>query len=153
VKPTLDNLLDENRQQLERIARQYAAPGDWQDLFQDMVFNIWKGLESFRGQSKPSTWVYRIAINTALQFVRKRQLDTTPISEHPIPDREAGDMMPVLEAFLQSLDPANRALLLLDLEGVPKEDIAEVLGISVGAVAVRMTRLKARFNDEFVVGQ
>jgi RNA polymerase sigma-70 factor (ECF subfamily) len=151
VKPSIEKLLDDNRPQLERIARQYATTSDWQDLFQDIVFNVWKGLESFNGQSKLSTWVYRVAINTALQYARKRQLETTPIAGHPIADRGGGDMMPVLEAFLQSLDASSRALLLLDLEGVSKDDIADVLGISAGAVAVRMTRLKARFNQEFVV--
>lgn len=146
----LENVLEDNRASLVRIAKQYAGANDWQDLLQEISISLWRGLSGFDGRSKLSTWVFRVAINTALQFVRRRRLPTTGLMTEPVGALDAGDPMAVLEAFLGGLDPVNRAVLLLDLEGLHREDIAEILGLSPGAVAVRMTRLKERFSEQHV---
>lgn len=145
-----ERILEEHRDRLVRIARQYARTDDWQDLYQDMATNIWRGLPGFDGRAALSTWVYRVAVNTALQHVRRREVAMSALPEQLSGATGPGEPLAVLEAFLRSLDPVNRAVLLLDLEGVSRDEIAEVLGTSPGAIAVRMTRLRARFNDEFV---
>lgn len=150
MTPDLDQVLANNREPLIRIARQYAGANDWQDLLQEITLNLWRGLESFDGRAKLSTWVYRVAINTALQHVRKRRPDTEPLSDEPVSAHGMDDALHILEDFLASLDPVNRAVLLMDLDGLSREDAAEVLGLSEGAVAVRMTRLKARFSEQFL---
>ncbi|WP_376690165.1 RNA polymerase sigma factor [Wenzhouxiangella sp. EGI_FJ10409] len=150
VNQALEQLISDHQARLVRIARQYAGPNDWQDLLQEITVALWKGLPGFEGRSHLSTWVYRVAVNTALQFVRKRRPATGELSHEPAGSTDVGDDMALLESFLARLDPVNRAVLLMDLEGLSREEIAEVLGISPGAVAVRMTRLKQRFNDEFV---
>jgi len=94
--------------------------------------------------------VFRVTVNTALQFVRKRRLPTAPMTREPVGSTDADDPLGVLEAFLAELDPVNRAVLLLDLERLPREEVADVLGLSAGAVAVRMTRLRHRFNEQHV---
>lgn len=145
-----EDALRENRASLVRIARQYAGPDDWQDLLQEISVALWRGLPSFSGRAKRSTWVYRVAVNTALQFVRRRRLPTTGLDTEPVGTLDAGDPMSVLESFLRELDPVNRAVLLLDLEGLHRDEIGSVLGISGGAVAVRITRLKQRFTERYV---
>jgi RNA polymerase sigma-70 factor (ECF subfamily) len=145
-----EQTLEENRSSLARIARQYARGDDWQDLMQEMSVALWRGLPGFDGRAKRSTWVYRVAINTALQFVRRKRLATTALSDEPVGAVNAGDPLTVLASFLRELDPVNRALLLLDLEGLHRDQIADVLGLSPGAVAVRMTRLKQRFTERYV---
>jgi RNA polymerase sigma-70 factor (ECF subfamily) len=146
----LEKALDDNRASLVRIAKQYAGGDDWQDLLQEMSVALWRGLPGFDGRARLSTWVYRVAINTALQFVRRRRPPNAPLDEEPVGALDAGDPMALLESFLGELDPVNRAVLLLDLEGLHRDQIGDVLGISGGAVAVRITRLKRRFTDRYV---
>lgn len=146
----LDRILSENGARLQRIARQYAGPNDWQDLYQEMTLNLWRGLDGFAGRSQVSTWVFRVAVNTALQYVRKRQMPVVEFVDDAIGATGPGDPLVILDSFLSQLDPVNRALLLLDLEGLSREQTADVLGLSVGAVAVRMTRLRAMFTEHFV---
>ena len=143
-------VISEHQPQLLRIARHYGGPNDWQDLLQEISISLWKGLPGFEGRARLSTWIYRVAVNTALQHVRKRSIPTEPLMVEPAASTDVDDPMALLERFLASLDPVNRAVLLLDLEGLPREEIADVLGISAGAVAVRMTRLKQRFSEQFV---
>lgn len=150
MNEALEQVIRDNAGRLRRIARQYAGDNDCQDLLQEICVALWRGLPKFEGRSSLSTWVFRVAVNTALQFVRKRQLPTEPISHDPTGSTDVGDPLAVLEDFLAGLDPVNRAVLLLDLEGLSREEVADVLGLTPGAVAVRMTRLKQRFNEEHV---
>lgn len=145
-----DALIDQHRDRLTRIARQYAGPSDWQDLLQEIAVAIWRGLPSFEGRSSTSTWIYRVAVNCALQYVRGRRPTTEPLLHEPVGATGARDPLALLDEFLARLDPVNRAVLLLDLEGLHREEIGEVLGLSPGAVAVRMTRLKQRFVDDYL---
>ncbi len=150
MTPDIDQILTENRDRLVRIARRYAGPNDWQDLLQEIAMKLWQGLPSFQGRSQLSTWVFRVAVNTALQWARRRKPVQTGLEAAELGAEGAGDPMLLLETFLRKLDPVNRAVLLMDLEGLHREEIADVLGLTPGAVAVRMTRLKGRFADEFL---
>lgn len=145
-------LLDRNRQRLARIARQYAGEAARPDLLQEMSIAIWQSLPKFRGDASIDTFVYRVALNTALTFRRghqRRQVDQVDVASEPLA-ADADTPLSLLDHFLASLDPINRAVLLMDLEGLDRDTIANVLGFSAGAVAVRMTRLKQRFEDEYL---
>jgi len=150
VHHDFDHVIDEHRDRLARIARQYAGPNDWQDLLQEIAVAIWRGLPKFEGRSKLSTWLYRVAVNTALQHVRKRRPAAEALVHDPVGALGARDPLSLLDDFLAELDPVNRAVLLLDLEGLHREEIGAVLGLSPGAIAVRMTRLKERFSARFM---
>lgn len=145
-------MLEESRGALERLARRYAGPEDWRDLVQEMHLQLWRSFGSFDGRAQRSTWVYRVALNTALSHVRKPRREHVPLDAAP----ERGctghvlDPMDLLDNFLATLEPLPRALLLMDLEGLPREQIAEVLGLSPNAVAVRMTRLRRAFEQHFL---
>lgn len=152
LEPAFAAMLRENRAALARLARHYAGPEDWQDLQQEMHLQLWRSFPGFDGRAQRSTWVYRVALNTALGHRRKPRREHQPLdpSIEPADAGSAGDPMAVLENFLAMLDPVQRAVLLLDLEGLEREQIAEVLGLSPGAVAVRMTRLRQRFEAQFL---
>ncbi|GMU44922.1 MAG: RNA polymerase sigma factor [Xanthomonadales bacterium] len=145
-------LLRVNHGTLQRLARHYAQPAEVRDLLQEMHLQLWRGFRGFEGRSGAATWVYRVALNTALSHRRRPRPQQQTLDGLP----EAGDAgaahgeLQVLETFLAELDPLQRALLLLDLEGLDREQVAEVLGLSVNAVAIRMTRLRQLFEARFL---
>lgn len=145
-------MLRENHTALVRLARHYAGPEDWQDLLQEMHLQLWRSHDSFDGRAQRATWVYRVALNTALGHRRRPPPKHQPL-ESVAESADAGvpgDEMTVLEAFIATLDPVQRGVLLLDLEGLEREQIAEVLGLSPNAVAIRMTRLRQAFEAQFL---
>ncbi|MGY0611923.1 RNA polymerase sigma factor [Luteimonas sp. A501] len=147
-------MVQDNRGALVRLARRYAGPDDWQDLLQEMQLQLWRSFGGFDGRAQRSTWLYRVALNTALSHVRKPRRDHRSLDD--VPEQgdtgHAVDPMGVLDEFLAMLDPLQRSVLLLDLEGLPREQVADVLGLSVNAVAVRMTRLRQLFEQRFLEG-
>ena len=145
-------LVRDNERALVRLARLYAAPQDRADLLQEMHLQLWRSWPGFDGRAQASTWVYRVALNTALSHGRKPRREHQPIDAAPERGDAGtpGDPSAVLEAFLATLDPVQRAVLLLDLEGLEREQVAEVLGLTPNAVAVRMTRLRQAFEARFV---
>jgi RNA polymerase sigma-70 factor, ECF subfamily len=143
-------LVRSNERALARIARHYAAREDRDDLLQEILLQLWRSRDSFDGRAQPTTWVFRVALNTALSHRRRPRRDHAPIEAAP--ERVAmheGDALLALEQFLGTLDPLQRAVLLLDLEGVEREQIGEVLGLSANAVAIRLTRLRQAFESHF----
>lgn len=144
-------LVRDNEHALARIARHYAAPQERDDLLQEMLLQLWRSRDGFDGRSSASTWVYRVALNTALSHRRRPRLSHEPLDA--VPERgeaHAGDALLALERFLDALDPLQRAVLLLDLEGLSREQIADVLGLTPNAVAIRLTRLRQAFEAQLL---
>lgn len=145
-------MLEHNQPALVRLARRYAGREDWQDLLQEMHLQLWRSFGSFDGRAQRSTWVYRVALNTALSHVRKPRREHASLDavQEPGDAGHVGDPMAMLDAFLASLDPIPRSVLLLDLEGLSRAQIAQVLGLSENAVAIRMTRLRQTFETRYL---
>lgn len=150
--PEFEAMLVQSTPALARIARRYAGPHEQQDLFQDICLQLWRAFKSFDGRAQLSTWVYRVALNTAISHVRKPRREHVSLESAPEPSDggSTADAMGALDAFLASLEPVPRSILLLDLEGCAREQIAEVLGLTPNAVAVRMTRLRQAFKQTYV---
>lgn len=152
IEAAFTAMLRDNHPAITRLARRYAGPDDWQDLAQEMQLQLWRSFRDFDGRAQVSTWVYRVALNTALSHLRKPRRNHVPLDV--VPERgDAGhavDPMDVFDEFLALLDPVQRGILLLDLEGLPREQVAEVLGLTPNAVAVRMTRLRQLFERRFL---
>lgn len=150
----IEAVLRENHARLARVARHYAGVKDAADLLQEIALQLWRSRDSFDGRAERSTWVYRIALNTAISWRRRRPRDID--AGHAIdPDRQVGstgpgDELALLEEFLDTLDPVNRAVLMMDLDGMTREQIADVLGLSAAAIAVRMTRLRQAFEQRYL---
>jgi RNA polymerase sigma-70 factor (ECF subfamily) len=119
-----------------------------------MLFQAWRGLPSFRGEAASGTWAYRVALNTALGW-RRQQLRRERIEGPAPPDLETsgaaaadGAEQAVLDGFLASLTPVDRSILILYMEGTGQREIGDVIGISEGAVGVRIHRIKAQFKQQ-----
>lgn len=140
------------------IARAYAFGTDRDDLLQEIALQVWKSLDGFKEDSSLDTWAYRVALNTALAWQRKAttralKLKQTRDDVAQLAGSDAGAGEPnvsaVLDRFLASLNEADRAVMLLHLDGVAQADAAEVLGIAAGAYRTRLHRIRQRFEDDF----
>jgi RNA polymerase sigma-70 factor (ECF subfamily) len=148
-----------NQRRIEAIARSYAYAGEQQDLCQEILLQMWKGLDGFEGRSAPSTWVYRVALNTAITFRRKNSRRVEPSgrplaesSPNPVaPSRPENEIL-ILEEFLRSLGKIDRAVFLLCLENLSYREISEVTGLTEGHVGVRINRLKKAFTQRYCGG-
>jgi len=147
-----ENLLAANSGRLQHVARCYAFGHEVEDLLQEIHLQLWRSRHSFAGKSQINTWLYRVALNTAISFKCRRRQATISM-EHPerLPANSDTDgSMHLLYEFLQSLSEVNRSVLLMYLEGLSHAEIAEVLGSKTNAVAVRLNRLKRAFENRYV---
>ena len=121
------------------------------DLFQETLINLWKGYESFRHESKLSTWIYRVAMNTCISADRKKRRQGTkvPLSMdidlYNDEDHETKQVRQLHER-IQRLDLIDRALVMMWLEGMNYDEIADVIGISVKNVGVKLVRIKEKLK-------
>jgi len=123
------------------------------DLFQEVLINLWKGFESFRHESKLSTWIYRVAMNTCISADRKKRKQGTKvplsmnINLYNDEDHETKQVRQLHER-IQRLDLVDRALVMMWLEGMNYEEIADVVGISVKNVGVKLVRIKEKLKQK-----
>lgn len=147
-----DDLLRRNRGRLAAISRAYS-PADADDLLQEILLQIWKGLSGFRDQANIDTWCYRVALNTSLTWKRthgrrRNNLPEVPFEDTQLPVRDDGqDAVKLLQRFLQSIPDTDRALVLLYLDDLSGREIANIMGMSESAVRVRIHRIKNRLAN------
>jgi len=147
-------LVNAHRGVVDRICRAYAAtPGDREELFQDIVYQLWRSYPTFRGEATLVTWIYRVALNTAITAVRRRtrQPPQVPLESTVEPaSRDSGETaarLTLLYRAIRRLDEVERALIMCYLDDLSYKRIAEVLGISDSNVGAKLTRTKAKLRD------
>ncbi|MFL9831479.1 sigma-70 family RNA polymerase sigma factor [Flavobacterium sp. ST-87] len=137
---------------LYKIVRLYRdSAEDREDLFQEIVFQLWKSYPDFKGNSEISTWMYRVALNTAIASFRKK---TTPINyltqlpdfAEEQPNDEVELRQERLFAVLKVLDDSEKALIALYFEELSYQQIAEITGISENYVGVKLNRIKIKIK-------
>jgi RNA polymerase sigma factor (sigma-70 family) len=150
-------LLEEHAGIIRKVAAGYAnGLADRHDLMQEIRLQLWKAYPRYSPERPFSTWMYRIALNVAISFLRSstRPLrQTVPLDDVDLPAEDAGprdpdERIPVLQRVIAGLDPLNRALLLLYLDDHSYRDIASILGISETNVATKLSRLKQRVRRD-----
>ena len=152
--------LEEHRGILVKVARSYASSqADAEDLKQELMLQIWASLGTFSGQAKPSTWIYRVCLNTALTWHRgaiRRARRTGPVAEmgsvasqasSPAEDAAKRDLLDRLYAAIQAMPEFDRALVLLMLDGLAYREISEVTGLTENHVGVALTRARRRLAE------
>jgi RNA polymerase sigma-70 factor (ECF subfamily) len=151
------DLIKQHQGLIHKVCIMYENDPDVRnDLFQEIVLQLWKSFPSFRGEAKITTWMYRIALNTAISGFRKdtRKIKTEDlndahfnISERP-DDRE--ENFQKLQWAIRQLSEIDRAMIMMALEEVPYEEIAETVGISQNNVRVRMNRIREKLRKMIV---
>ena len=147
------DMIKEQKRTIYKVCYIYAKDhDDLNDLYQEVVLNLWKGFPRYRGDSKLTTWVYRIAMNTCITFLRRssHRLQTIPITENVASlfadDDETAAQLRELYKLINQLEKLERALILLWLEERSYQEIADILGISKNNVAVKLNRTKEKLK-------
>ncbi|NBC67093.1 MAG: sigma-70 family RNA polymerase sigma factor [Bacteroidetes bacterium] len=146
-------LVDEFQGIIHKVCRMYCDDKTHrEDLFQEIILQLWKSYPSFKSESKFSTWMYRVALNVAIQDFRKEKKRRFLFLEHfefkepaSAPKNEfKEERIEELYKAISKLDKIERAIMLLHLDEVPNEEIAEIVGITQNYVRVKMTRIRRK---------
>lgn len=149
-------LIKENEGIIYKITRAYARDReDQKDLYQEVVYQLWKSFESFKGNSKWSTWTYRVALNTSLTYANRRKnkghsvpFDLEALNRLDEPDSVMEERVAILYAHIKELNVIEKGLILLFLEGKSYEEIAEITGFTVTNVGTRLGRIKQKLKTK-----
>ena len=152
---TFIGLVNENRGILYKICRMYGdTEPDRQDLFQEMVIQLWRSYPTFRGDARFSTWLYRIALNTAISDLRKQRRRPASIDPDLLPNQlhdiqyssEKEEQLQQLYSAIDRLTELEKALTMLYLEDKSYQEMEEILGISQNNLRVKMNRIKDKLR-------
>ena len=152
-------LIGANRPKLLKVCRVYAwGRADQDDLYQEMLFQIWRALPNLREQAHAHTWLYRIALNTAISYVRKdktrrsrivssgdQTLDDIP-DTNPHHDPQVEEKFSQLAQAIAHLNATEKAVITLFLEDLSYEQMAEVLGVTENNIGVMLHRAKKKLS-------
>jgi len=129
------------------------SPEDQKDAFQDIILQLWKSFETFRGESEISTWIYRVSLNTILTKIKKekRKIATESIgnSELSVSTAMADSDIELLNIVIQSLKDLDKAIVILYLEGYKNKEMAQILNITSTNVSTRLNRVRAELKVKF----
>ena len=136
-----------------KICRVYRdSREDQEDLFQEIVYQLWKSYPAFKRESKVSSWIYRIALNTAIAIYRKSKLSIEYYEEfpehiHPSDEKIVSENEERLFWALRKLNDSEKAIISLYLEDFSYQEIAEIAGLSETNIGVRLNRIKNKLKE------
>ena len=151
-------VIKENKGLIFKVSALYTnSLQDREDLRQEIVFQLWKSFDTFNERSKLSTWLYRVAMNTAIYNLKsaKRQLNTISIdteAEHyaDVVDKSEEERVRLLHESIQTLNLLERGIILLYLEEKNHQEIAEIIGISTSNVGTKILRIKEKLKSQII---
>ena len=142
------DLFARNKARIHRLCCGFlSSTADADDLFQEVMTNVWNSLARFRGEARPETWLYRIAVNTALMH-RRRHRPSEPLVDvpdgriGPLQNLEQRERLDALRAAISVLPDQDRLIVTLLLEDLSYREIADITGITVNHVGVKISRIK-----------
>ncbi len=145
-------IVESNQGIIYKVCKMYRdSHEDQEDLFQEIVLQLWKAFPNFRKESKASTWMYRIGLNTAITAFRKKSIDlafNSSLPETPFGyknDESSENEERMFEAF-RMLNTTERALIALFLEDYSHKEIADIMGITENNVGVKISRIKDKLK-------
>jgi len=147
----LDHIIN-NEDMVHKICNIYATSyEERQDLKQEIIYQLWRSFPSFRGKSKFQTWMYRVALNTAIYYKKKKPLTTNDLSnieaEEDESYKEIEEQLRKLYMAIKTLNQIDRAVVFLYLEKHSYEQIGEITGITAKNVSVRIVRIKEKLRQ------
>jgi RNA polymerase sigma factor (sigma-70 family) len=158
-KEAFISIIKDNQKLIYKICYSYCPnPDNRKDLEQEILIQLWNSFKRFDGRVKITTWMYRIALNTAISFYRNDSkiskktvsIDASIItlSQHEY-NSETDEQIQMLYKFIEKLNELDKALILLYLDDNKYKDIADVLGISETNVATKISRIKQSLKSQF----
>lgn len=147
------SVIREYERVIYKVCYLYASPNaPLNDLYQDVILNLWKAFTKFRNECKISTWIYRIALNTCISFIRKeknlpeivtlnREADWMVEENDPI-----HEMLRQLYRMINQLGQLDKSIILLYLEDKSYDEIAEITGLTITNVATKLSRIKDKLR-------
>ncbi len=143
-------IVEENKAMIYSVCFMYGkSREETDDIFQEVLINLWKSLKTFRKESDIKSWIYRIALNTCISYKRKKRIKTEPLEETSKvyqQDTSIGRQTSALHKRISLLEPIDRALVLLWLEDMTYEEIGMIIGVSTKNVGVRLVRIKDKLK-------
>ncbi len=151
-KREFSELIQKNQAIIHKITRVYEnAWADREDLFQEICLQLWKSYPNFREEAKFSTWMYRVALNTAISNIRKKKngFALESLKEHQMPAESTVDTenSKLLYNAISKLNRIDKAIILLWLEEKNYEEIATIMGTSKSNVSVKLVRIKRKLEE------
>jgi len=149
-------LIKENEGIIFKITLVYAFnEEDQKDLYQEIVYQLWKSFDSFRGEAKVSTWMYRIALNTSITHLKKEKkkgdrvsIDVVLMNKIDQIDTMLDDRIQILYAHIKKLNSIEKGIVLLYLEGKNYEEIGAITGFTKSNVGTRLNRIKQKLKSQ-----
>jgi len=148
-------LLNQHQKIVYKVCNLYMdRHSDREDLFQEITLQAWKAYGNFRGDAKFSTWLYRVALNTAITFFRKEKKQPAVYSADILPEVNEDAYDPIEEqikamyAAIGELSKIDKAIVMLYLEDYSYNEIGEMMGITANNVAVKMNRIKTKLKEQ-----
>lgn len=152
VEQEFVTLIQEYERVIYKVCYLYTTPhATLNDLYQEVVINLWKAYPKFRKECKISTWIYRIALNTCISFIRKEKNIPEIVTLSQIADRieetdETQVMLKRLYSMINRLGQLEKSIVLLYLEDKSYEEIAEITGLTLTNVATKLSRIKDKLR-------
>lgn len=135
-----------------KVCYLYTTPqATLNDLYQEVVINLWKAFPRFRHECKESTWIYRIALNTCISFIRKERnipeiVTLAPDFDRIEEDDDTRQMLKQLYTLINKLGQLDKSIILLYLEDKSYEEISEITGLTTTNVATKLSRIKNKLK-------
>lgn len=148
--------IKENEGIIYKVARLYTNTNeDQKDVYQEIVYQLWKSYPSFKADSKISTWMYRVALNTAISNLKKERrkgtrvsIDNFLLNKIDQVDTVMEERITLLYAHIKKLSVVERGIILLHLEGKNYDEIAAITGFTATNVGTRLARIKNKLKSQ-----
>ena len=146
--------IKQHRGILNKICFAYSNSNEeFKDLYQEIMYQVWKSYGNFRGDSQMSTWLYKVALFTALAFLKKKPKQVHEDVEQtqlPAPEATSDERQEILKNAMNLLPETDKAVLLLYLEDHSYKEMADILGISESNIGVKINRIKKKLKTLMV---
>lgn len=155
TKNRFAKLIREHEGIIYKISFMYADdPMDREDLYQEIAFQAWKGFHHYRGEAAFSTWLYQVALNTAITSLKRQKrskalftsVDVVPDTREPEPNEWKDERLSMLKQAINALNEIEKAVVVLFLEGRSYEEMEVITGITSGTLRVKMNRIKEKLR-------
>jgi len=151
-----EKVISENLGRIRYIASRYSLNNEFEDVYQEILMQLWRSFESYKGNAPRETWLYKVALNTACTFASKsikqkelQQALSCLVSSESQPGQE-NCQANILNKFMDSLSDIDASVLMMYLDGMSSDEIADVTGITGNAVRSRIKRIKSIFENKFI---